>query len=252
MSNQYHWLEWMNEMNRLLKFKTTPIGIKLLEKKEELEGYHKLRRPPEGKKFYACQFMAQAARLNFSLGFTIENLAVAQCAGVLGLCDRKIMESAKNLTGVWFLTDEDTLKHQKTMYTAPNQYEAVVVAPLSKGVIEEPDVCLFYGTPGQIILLVNGLQYKNYERVESSLVGESTCSDSWGRTLATGKPGATVPCYGERRFGGVPEEEMIMAMKPWDVPRALEGLNWLYKNGIRFPIQHYGIQHGVKDTFCKQ
>lgn len=252
MGGKYNWEELINDINRLVKLKASPVGLKVLEKKEELDNFPKIRRYKTDKKYYACQFIGQAARLNFAIGFTVENLAVAQCAGVLGFVPKSVMESAKNLVGVWFENEEATLAHQKTMCTAPNKYEAAVVAPLAKGVIDDPDVCLFYGTPGQIILMINGLQHKSFERVDCSVVGESTCSDAWGRTLSTGKPGATIPCYGERRFGSIPDEEMVLCLKPHHIPMVIEGLEWLYKNGIRYPIIQNGPLNSVIDEFCKQ
>ena len=47
-----------------------------------------------------------------------------------------------------------------------------------------------------------------------SVVGETACADSWGRALATDEPSLSLPCFAERRYGGVPDEEMLMALPP--------------------------------------
>ena len=52
-----------------------------------------------------------------------------------------------------------------------------------------------------------------------------------------GKPG-----YAERRYGGVADEEMLMALPPADLARAVEGLEGLSKAGLRYPIMPYGPQ----------
>ena len=59
----------------------------------------------------------------------------------------------------------------------------MAVSPLTSGRLDPPDICLVYATPGQMIILINGLQYTGYKRFEWSVVGETACADSWGRAL---------------------------------------------------------------------
>ena len=91
-------------------------------------------------------------------------------------------------------------------------------------VVDPPDIALIYGTPGQMILFINGLQWKGYKRYQFGVVGESACSDSWGCALATGEPSLSIPCYAERRYGGVADDEMLMALRPQLLPKVIEGL----------------------------
>jgi uncharacterized protein (DUF169 family) len=55
-------------------------------------------------------------------------------------------------------------------------------------------------------------------------VGESACADSWGRALKTGEPSVSIPCYAERKFGGVQDDELLIALPPSFLPKAIEGL----------------------------
>jgi uncharacterized protein (DUF169 family) len=103
-----------------------------------------------------------------------------------------------------------------------------------------------YATPGQMIIFINGLQWKGYRKFDWSVVGETACADSWGRALATGEPSLSLPCYAERRYGGVPDEEMLMALPPRYLPIAIEGMKALAKSGLRYPIPPYGIQNDVR------
>ena len=70
------------------------------------------------------------------------------------------------------------------------QYQAMAVSPLTSGRLDPPDICLVYATPGQMIILINGLQYTGYKKFEWGVVGETACADSWGRALKTGEPSA--------------------------------------------------------------
>lgn len=122
------------------------------------------------------------------------------------------------------------------------RYSALVASPLRRGRLDPPDIVLFYATPAQTILFVNGLQWKRYKRYDMTITGESACSDSWGRALSTKETSISIPCYAERRYGGVAEDEMLLAMPPDEFARGIEGLHGLAKSGLRYPIPPYGSQ----------
>ena len=58
------------------------------------------------------------------------------------------------------------------------RYRAMAVSPLTSGRLEPPDICLIYGTPGQMIFFINGLQWTGYKKLSFTSVGESACADS--------------------------------------------------------------------------
>jgi hypothetical protein len=126
------------------------------------------------------------------------------------------------------------------------RFEAMAVSPLASGRLNPPDICLIYATPGQMIIFINGLQWAGYRKFQWSVVGESACADSWGRALATGEPSLSIPCYAERRYGGVLEDELLMAIPPRYLPKAIAGMRRLAANGLRYPIAQYGIQSDAR------
>jgi uncharacterized protein (DUF169 family) len=50
----------------------------------------------------------------------------------------------------------------------------------------------------------------------------------------------------ERRYGGVLDDEMLMAIPPDYLPKAIAGMEALSKNGLRYPFPQYGIQQDVR------
>src|SRR5947208_2003980 len=78
------------------------------------------------------------------------------------------------------------------------------------------------------------------------VVGESAWADSWGRALKTRTPSLSIPCFAERRYGGVLDDEMLMALPPDYLPKAIAGMEALAKNGLRYPFPQYGIQQDVR------
>lgn len=227
----------------LLRIRTYPIGMKLYEDPAEMDRIPGLRRPTEGCRFAMCQLVTQSRMAGFTLGITSANLQQdSNCGGVIGLnaLPQQLM-TGELLTGVWFANQEAARAHQAQMTrVAPGRYSAVVVSPLRAARLDPPDLVLFYGTPGQTILFVNGLQWKHYRRYDMTIAGESACSDSWGRALKTRETSISIPCYAERRYGGVAEDELLLAMPPEEFARGIEGVEGLAKAGFRYPIPPYG------------
>src|SRR5262244_4010723 len=214
----YDWNAIVDGLNRYLHLRSIPIGMKLFETVEEMESIPRIRRPRA--KHTTDQIVAQARQLGLTVGITMADLA-----------------------GVWYETQKDASLHQHAMDCVPyGRYRAMAVSPLTSKRLDPPDICLIYGTPGQMIFLINGLQWTGYKKLSFTSVGESACADSWGKALKTGEPALTIPCYAERRYGGVADDELLMAIPPRYLPGALEGLAALDRNGLRYPVPPYGIQ----------
>ena len=124
---QYDWQEIVDDLNSLLRLKTTPIGMKMFATVEEMEAIPRIRRPQAV--HTTDQVVAQAARLGWTVGITAENLSGAQCGAVIGLHPRdEQWLSGKGMAGVWFETIEDSAAHQAAMDLVPfGQYQAMAV-----------------------------------------------------------------------------------------------------------------------------
>ena len=240
--DSYDWVELVRELTDLLRIQTTPIGMKMFATVAEMEAVERIRRPEAT--YTTDQIVAQAARLGRTVGITADDLVGAQCTAVLGLSPRdEEWLSGNNMAGVWFEDLENSAAHQAAMDLPEyGRYEAMAVSPLVSGRLDPPDICLLYGTPGQMMMLMNGLQFSGYRKFEWSFVGESACADSWGRALKTGEPSLSIPCFAERRYGGVLDHEMLMALPPKYLPKAIAGMKRLSRNGLRYPVPQYGIQ----------
>ena len=241
-AQEYDFPALVEGLYRYLRLRTIPIGMKRFETVEEMEAIPKIRRPKA--RLATDQVVAQARQLGWTVGVTMDDLLGAQCGVVVGLHPRnEDWLSGKRMHGVWYGTLEDSAEHQAAMDCASyGNYQALAVSPLVSGRLGTPDICLIYGTPGQMIIFINGLQYRNYKKLNFTVVGESACADSWGKALATGEPSLSVPCYAERAFGGVADDEMLMAIPPCYLPQVVEGLAALSKNGLRYPIPPLSIQ----------
>jgi uncharacterized protein (DUF169 family) len=229
-------------LNRYLRLRSLPIGMKRFKTRAEMEAIPKIRRPAE--KMVFDQVVGQSRLLGWTVGVTADDFPGPQCARPIGLAPRSAdWLSGQHMVGVWYETGPDAAAHQSAMDCAPyGGYEAVVVSPLTSGRLESPDICLIYGTPGQMMIFINGLQYAGYRKLNFSVVGESACADSWGKALKTGEPSLSIPCWAERSFGGVADDEMLMAIPPQYLAKVVDGLAKLSRNGFRYPIPPWGVQ----------
>ncbi|MDY7100937.1 MAG: DUF169 domain-containing protein [Actinomycetota bacterium] len=243
---QLDWAEIVDRLNRLVRLRTTPIGMKLFATKADMEAVERIRRP--NAIHTTDQIVAMAARLGWTVGVTMDDLVGAQCGTVIGLHPRDDeWLSGDRMAGVWFETLEDASAHQHAMDCVPyGRYEAMAVSPLATGRLDPPDIAMIYATPAQMIILINGLQWSGYRKLDWGCVGESACADSWGRALATGEPSVSIPCFAERRYGGVAEDELLMAVPPRFLPKMLDGVEALSRNGLRYPIPQYGVQQDAR------
>jgi dephospho-CoA kinase len=113
----------------------------------------------------------------------------------------------------------------------------------------DPDIVLIYANPAQMMLLINALQFEDYEVMDFHCVGESSCSDAIARCYLNEKPALTIPCYGERRYGHAQDDELVIGLPAGMMDKLLQGLEALYKRGIRYPISFAGAETDVTRAF---
>lgn len=249
----YDFDEIVDDLNALLRLKATIVGMKRYRTLEEMEAIPRLRRPKNGERFATDQIVGQSRWHGFTIGVTMEDLVGAQCGAVVGLYPpNEEFMAGERYAGVWYETKEDAAIHQQGMSCAPyGEHVGLVVSPLTSGRLGNPDICLIYGTPGQMIFAINGLQWAGYKKLSFTCVGESACADSWGNALKTGEPSVSIPCFAERRFGGVQDDEMLMAVAPSYLPKMIDGLKALSGNGLRYPIGNLGLTTSPAATLNK-
>ena len=82
-SSNFDLNEIVASLNKLLKLRTIPIGMKLFESVEEMESIPKIRRPSAV--HTTDQIVGQASRNGWTVGITEEDLVGPQCSTVIGL-----------------------------------------------------------------------------------------------------------------------------------------------------------------------
>jgi len=233
------WAEVGNDFKSSLRLRTEPIAFRRLEKAEELDKIRNVVRINRG--FTFCQVPFLVRVLGQTIGITKKDPIGDRCTRLHGLrsaTEKSMQGEATLLSTTWFASPEEALKQQQE---TPRilQGEAIVVAPLTKEKFE-PEVVLIYGNPAQIMMILCGMQKEKYERFQFFFIGEGACADSLAQCYVTGKPSLAIPCYGERAMGQVADDEIVIALPPGEMGRALAGMKKLAQIGFRYPIAFIG------------
>ena len=242
------WEKIIRRMELLMRLKSFPVGFKMLEKKEDLSKIPFMRRCEH--KTTLCQLITLVRNFDWTVGAVLDDFISPVCPSILGLTDiPDIYKDGTFRSIVWVKTREDGKKFEESISRIPmGKYEAVAMAPIVYKPFE-PDIVLIYANPAQMMLLINALQFEEYEVMNFFCVGESSCSDAIARCYLSGKPSLTIPCYGERRYGHAQDEDLVMALPADVMEKALCGLETLYRRGIRYPISYAGAEQDITKAF---
>ncbi len=248
MRTSQDWERPIRRLEQLLRLRTFPIALKLLEDPTELDRIPFLRRLDH--KVTMCQLFTLVRTCDWTVGADLEGFVGSMCPSIIGLAElpEPVLDGSFRSI-VWTKTKTDGRRMESSIPRIPfGRYRAVAMAPLVYNPFD-PDMVLIYGNPAQMMLLINSLQHDRYEVMQFHVVGETSCSDAVARCFIDHRPSLTIPCYGERRYGHAQDDELVMALPPEDVERALRGMESLYKRGIRYPISYAGAELDVTCAF---
>ena len=248
METKKDWEKMVRRMELLMRLKSFPVAFKMLEERAQLEKIPFLRRME--KKVTLCQLITLVRNFDWTVGAVASDFLFSACPSIIGLAEvPEINRDGTFRSIVWVRTREDGRRYEASIPRLPlNQYEAVAMAPLVYNPFE-PDIVLIYANPAQMMLLINSLQFEDYEVMNFYCVGESSCSDAIARCYLTRKPSLSIPCYGERRYGHAQDEDLAMAIPVNMMEKALRGMETLYRRGIRYPISFAGAEQDLSNAF---
>ena len=248
MEERPDWGKLVQRIERLMRLKSFPVAFKMLKQREELEQVPFMRRVQH--QMTLCQMITLVRNFDWTIGAERDDFLSPVCSSILGLTDSpEIYKDGTFRSIVWVKTRADGRKYEESIPRLPmGEHEAVVLAPLLYKPFD-PDIVLIYANPAQMMLLINSLQFEDYDVMQFYCVGESSCSDAIARCYLTAKPALSIPCYGERRYGHAQDEDLVMAVPAGMMAKALRGMEVLYRRGIRYPISYAGAEQDLKGAF---
>jgi len=242
------WEKPIRRLEQLMRLKSFPVAFKLFEDREEMTAIPFMRRM--GHKSTLCQLISLVRNFDWTVGAELDDFMSVVCPSIIGLTDTPAyMKDGTFRSIVWTKSRSDAKKYETEIPRLPaGKYQAVAMAPLVYNPFD-PDIVLIYANPAQMMLLINSLQFEDYEVMQFYCVGESSCSDAIARCYLQGKASLSIPCYGERRYGHAQDDELVMAIPAEMMDKALNGMEALYRRGIRYPISYAGAETDVANAF---
>ena len=248
MNTTQDWKTPIRRLEQLMRLKYFPVAFKLFKDKQNLEGIPFMRRMKH--KSTLCQLINLVKSFDWTVGADMDDFISAMCPSIIGLAEiPEFMTDGTFRSIIWTKSRKDGKKYENGIPRLPfGRHKAVAIAPLVYNPFD-PDIVLIYANPAQMMLLINSIQFEDYEVMQFFCVGESSCSDAIARCYLTDKPALTIPCYGERRYGHAQDDELVMAIPAHMIDKILSGMEALYRRGIRYPISYAGAESDISTEF---
>jgi uncharacterized protein (DUF169 family) len=115
------------------------------------------------------------------------------------------------------------------------KYSHLLIAPIEIAEFE-PDLILIYGSPAQVMRLVQSARQDTGQDVSAIATGGGDCGDIVARTTISDQCQFILASGGDRAMGGAQDHEVIFTMPKSKVEAVVKGLEDTHKGGFRFPI----------------
>ncbi len=198
-------------LEEILRVTTYPLAVGLL--KDESEFPEGTRRPEQ--KLALCQALTMCRRYGWTLGITEKDSGCPMVNLAFGwnkIIDEHALAQFFMEAGYALAEDAARTIVENIDRLDAKKYGGIVISPLTRTKIL-PDVILVYGTPAQIMRLIQGAMYKDGKKVKSELAGiTASCNGGIVRTFKTDEYQVVVPGNGDRVFAGTSDDEMLFAI----------------------------------------
>lgn len=226
-----------------LRLKTFPVAVKFLKDKSTFP--EKTRQPSKvlNKRVTICQGVTMARTYGWTVGLTREDLICVPAMIAFGLSGaaEPVETLGKLFCEVDFSqTEERGQKEVEEMIRLENaESEAIVLAPLLKGLFE-PDTVAFFGNPAQVMRMVQGLVFEEGRRISGNFGGKVECSEYLIAPYKTQSSRVAIPGMGDRIFSMTQDDEMVFSIPGMLLESLVRGLkNAGKKIGARYPVTFY-------------
>jgi uncharacterized protein (DUF169 family) len=234
--------EWLM---RTLGLQTPPVAVKFIKEwSEDAEwdladkGYYRPKAP-----LNVCQFIGQARHHGRKVVATPEDQVCNVGALVTGAYPYDDMmkqgEIAKK-DGARKTPELCEAMFQTLPRLPFGEAKAIAFAPFDKMDLG-PDQIIVYGTPLQILKLIQGYVYAHEPRFTMSTCAKyGVCVEGIALAYTTGKPSVSFPCRGERVSSIVQDQELTITLPYALLPEVIEGFEKT-KHLLPSPIPFGGV-----------
>jgi len=227
-----NWNEKGEELLRILRLRTPPVGVVFSENEEIPED--SFQPSKYGMKMAVCQAIGFARYTGRTVALKYDDFGCPPSMIIYGVVKGELRNYLKEILVKAGWLQNESMEIPGNLLPQ-GKYKTFIFGDLTKMKIE-PQVILVFGSPAQIGRLIQAKTYFGGE-VEAKLVAKTaSCSEALIPSL-NGEPSVSVPGAGDRVFAGLDENEMIFSMPYGWLDRILEGLKKAGKGAnISYPV----------------
>jgi uncharacterized protein (DUF169 family) len=229
-------------IERYLRPITFPVAVKM-SKSTEMPGKYRRATKIFGHQINICQGLSVARRYGWTVGFLKDDMGCAVSMLIFGFYeDPEFIKKGEIIYPGFTKTVEAAEIIQALQPKAPvGAIGSIVIGALDR-VDFEPDLVLVYGTPAQIIRLVQSALYRDGGTIESRFSGRCACAQEFIYPFFRQQCNVIIPAQGERVYALTADEEVVFAIPSKHIESVAEGLEETHKSGAaRFPTPFFGI-----------
>jgi len=228
-------------IEKQLKVATMPVAIKLIKEAESPPSKAKYPLKSFGHRIAVCQGMTIARTLGWTVAFRKEDHACPLASVFLGHVDPGPFLGGA-IAGFYQDHEECGKRMEQSFPRWPvNFFRETWLSPMNRCDFE-PDLAVVYGSPAQILFLIQAANFGHGLGVSSSSTGRGGCATWIAKVLQTGECTYMIPGPGERIFAGTQDHEMSFAIPYSKFENIINGLQYVKDQGaFRYPVPNLAI-----------
>jgi len=217
--------QWGGELEARLQLRTSPLAIKMLQRKEDIPEGAMRPLKDTGRHLDLCQAFAMSRREKMTVAMLKEDHWCYVPVISLGLAEPPdfFLEGHGEFPAK--VGDLDTAKRLAKAYPRLDfgKYVGIVSAPLRKANFQ-PDLVAVYCDSAQLRCLLTGIKYKNGYLVTSEMDPSGACVQCTVPVLSRRECQVTVPCGGDRKRALARDDELIFSLPMEKMDDLIAGL----------------------------
>jgi uncharacterized protein (DUF169 family) len=197
-----------------------------------------------GHRINICQGLSIARRYGWTIGFLKDDMGCAVSMLIFGFYeDPEFIKKGEIIYPGFTKTLEAGAIIQSLQPKAPvGSIGSIVIGPLDRADFD-PDLVLVYGTPAQIIRLVQSALYRDGGTIESRFSGRCACAQEFIYPFFHQQCNVIIPAQGERVYALTADDEIVFTIPAKHIESVAEGIEETHKSGAaKFPTPFFGLQ----------
>ncbi|MBW2147597.1 MAG: DUF169 domain-containing protein [Deltaproteobacteria bacterium] len=241
------------EIESVLRMKTKPLAVKMLEKEEDIPRGAKRPIKDLGCHLSLCQAVSLARRQGMSIAELKEDMWCFEPVLGLGMAEAPeyFLEGHNRYPGTASTLEAGRNWAQAFPRLEAGKYIGIAVAPLASADFV-PDLFILYTDSSQLTQLLIAKNWMDGRDITSTLSGHAACVYTIVPVLKSGQFQVAVPCFGDRRRGMASDEEIIFSGPCTLLGGLLAGLKHIKEAGEGLPLPHLMLtEYKLRDSYVK-